>query len=378
MEKSHTILLVDDEMDALEPMEMLLMDDFRVLTASGGEQALEVMDHEDVQLIIADQRMPGMTGVELLARVRELYPRCVRLILTAYTDFEAMLTAINEGRVYRYVIKPWDPDDMLVTIRQALEFRDLMVEKGKLSAEIAEAHRDLAERTRQLQAAQETIIRGEKLAAVGRFAAEMTHEINNHLQVILGVSTMDGIYDEHERHGIIEDQARLLHGITQDIRDFALGARMPFSPREEDPVKVCRDVIRTCTHHPAFRSVDIRLEHGASRECSMDVRQFKHLLFNLLKNASHASPSGAIIDVNLVVADHVTLTVSDHGKGVDEQIRQRIWEPFFTTEEETGTGLGLSICKRVVEAHGGTIDLDETLGGGATFVVRLPLERQGS
>jgi signal transduction histidine kinase len=371
-ERRHTLLLVDDEIDALEPMSMLLEDDYRVLTAGSGAQALERLEREKVDIVIADQRMPGMTGVELLARVRELYPDVVRLILTAYTDFEAMLEAINAGRVYRYIIKPWDPDDMRVTIRQALQFRDLVLTKGRLDAEIAEAHSDLAERTRKLEEAQETIIQQEKLAAVGRFAAEMTHEINNHLQVILGVNMERDIYGPEEQRRIIEQQARMLHLITQDIRDFSLGASLPFVPQEVDPVQICEEVVRTCEHHPTFRDNTVIFEHVGTGRFMLDARQFKHLLFNLLKNAAHASPPGRSVQINLEMDEEMKVMVVDRGAGIADEHKERIFEPFFTTSGSKGTGLGLSICQRVVQMHDGAMEVEDTPGGGATFVVTLP------
>ena len=87
----RTIMLVDDEVDILETMSILMEEEYRMLTAERGDQALDLLESQKVDLIIADQRMPGMTGVDLLARVRELHPEIVRLILTGYTDFDAML-----------------------------------------------------------------------------------------------------------------------------------------------------------------------------------------------------------------------------------------------------------------------------------------------
>jgi signal transduction histidine kinase len=371
MEKKRIILLVDDELDSLEPMQMLLEDQYTVLTAEGGEEALGVLARRDVELVIADQRMPRMTGVELLARVRELYPETVRLILTAYTDFEAMLKAINEGRVYRYIIKPWDEKDMQVTVRQALEWRDLNVVHGKLTAEVAEANRTLAERNRQLELAHETIMRQEKLAAVGRFSAEMAHEINNHLQVILGVNESVGSMTLEEKKRVIEEQAQMLVQIASDIRDFALGAAKPFEPRPADPTAPVTEVLRACSFHPFFRDVEIEFEKGRLKGFDMDPRQVKHMLFNLLKNAALASGKGGKVIVRLDVADDLLLEVVDHGCGIADELKERVFEPFYTTSIKNGAGLGLSIVRHVVEQHGGSISCTDTPGGGTTFTVSL-------
>lgn len=377
MNAKRTILLVDDELDSLEPVQMLLEDDYAVLTAEGGEAALELLERDSVEMVIADQRMPGMTGVELLARVRELRPEVVRLILTAYTDFEAMLQAINEGRVYRYIIKPWDETDMQVTIRQALEWKDLRATQGKLSAEIAESNRALGVRNRMLEEAQATIIEQEKRAVVGRFAAEMAHEMNNHLQIIMGVNENPTIVKTEDRKRIIQEQAQMLVWIASDIRDFAQGAAMPFTPRPVDPAEPVEEVLRACSCHPTFRNIELELEKGPLATFVLDPRQIKHLLFNLLKNAARATQGRGRITVHLAVDGDLVARIVDHGSGIPERIRDRIWEPFFTTAEHNGAGLGLSICRQVVEMHRGDIACEETPGGGTTFVVRLKPFRKG-
>ena len=124
----------------------------------------------------------------------------------------------------------------------------------------------------------------EKLAAVGRFSAEMAHEINNHLTVLLGVNEDVGAMTFEERRRIIEDQGRMLVQITSDIRDFALGAAMPFMPSASDPSKPVDDVLRACGFHPSFKNVKIRFEKGKTRSFEMDCRQIKHLF---IKAESH-------------------------------------------------------------------------------------------
>lgn len=376
MTMKRTLLLVDDEADGLEPVAILLEKDYHVLTADCGAAALEVLAGAGtVDMIIADQRMPGMTGVELLARVREQYPAMVRLILTAFTDFDAMLAAINEGQVYRYIIKPWDPEDMRLTIRQALEFKDLRDKKGQLAAEIAEANSILAQRNRELEQAQATMLRQEKLVAVGRFAAEMVHEINNHLTIIIGAN--DLLVDWRRKDLAVleglESQARTLSAIVADIRDFSLGAALPFSPVVTDPVRPVNEVLRAVSFHPAFVNLSVRLVADAPPSWALDPRQLKHLLLNLLKNAAQASANGDELVVEVKGGgDSLLIQVIDHGIGIPAADREKIWEPFFTTGNGESTGLGLSICQRIASDHGGTITCEETPGGGTTFTILIP------
>ncbi|MDJ0763078.1 MAG: hybrid sensor histidine kinase/response regulator [Myxococcota bacterium] len=373
---SRTLLLVDDEVDILEPMLILLEEDYTVLTARSGPEALEILEHASVDMIISDQRMPKMTGVELLTRVWERYPEIVRIILTGYTDTDAMIQAVNEGRVYRYIVKPWNLDDMQVVIKQGLEWNDLRQEKGQLNADLAQANKALAERTEQLERAQETIVQQEKLAAIGRFAAEMVHEMNNHLHIILGLNASLSLSMEEELPELkdLETQAKTLAEIARDIRDFAKGAVLPLAMTRADPLKTAKDVVRACKHHPAFRALDVQLITGPVSEWVMDARQIKHLLINLLKNAAKASDRNSTIEVYVATNDDaLVFRITDHGVGIPDDLRERIWEPFFTTwDRQPGTGLGLSICRRSVEMHGGDIECHPTKGGGTTFIVRIP------
>ena len=105
----HTILCVDDETDNVDALERLFRRKYNVLKATSGAAALKIMEDEKVSLIVTDQRMPGMTGVEFLAKSMKLQADPVRILLTGYTDIESVISAINSGQIYRYVTKPWDP-----------------------------------------------------------------------------------------------------------------------------------------------------------------------------------------------------------------------------------------------------------------------------
>ena len=121
----ETILAVDDEPANLRMLERLFHRDYKVLTANGGEEALELFRREKVALILTDQRMPGMTGAQFLEKSLLIDPGAAKIILTGYTDVEALIEAINTSRVYKYVSKPWDPVELKQIVRNALgEYRN--------------------------------------------------------------------------------------------------------------------------------------------------------------------------------------------------------------------------------------------------------------
>ena len=118
---SYKIMVVDDEPSNLRVLERLFRYDYEVITAESGQEALRLLNEHDAALLITDQRMPNMTGVELLKRTAELRPQMVRIILTGYTDVETLVEAINSGLVYKYVTKPWNNEELSLTVTRALE-----------------------------------------------------------------------------------------------------------------------------------------------------------------------------------------------------------------------------------------------------------------
>ncbi len=130
---NHTILFVDDETNILNSLKRLFRGGgYHILAATNGEEALEKLDNNQISLVISDQKMPGMSGVELLHQVRKRSPDTIRIILTGYADIKAAMEAINQGEVYRFVTKPWDPTEIRIIVSQALRQYDLIAENKKL------------------------------------------------------------------------------------------------------------------------------------------------------------------------------------------------------------------------------------------------------
>jgi two-component system response regulator HupR/HoxA len=138
-----TILVVDDEPAILESIELTLGDDYRVLTALSARAALDLLEREEVALIIADQVMPGMNGASFLERAVAIRPRAVRLMLTGYADIHAIIRAINEGKIYRYIAKPWEPDQLRLDVKNALDAYQLTAENAQLASALEIANEKL-------------------------------------------------------------------------------------------------------------------------------------------------------------------------------------------------------------------------------------------
>src|ERR1700679_1187558 len=124
----HTILVVDDEKDIIDSIERQFRKKYKVLKTTSGIEALKLIQNEKVHLILSDQRMPEMTGVQLFERAQKIQPDAIRILLTGYTEVDSVIAAINNGQIYRYITKPWDPNDLDINVHKALEAYDLKAE----------------------------------------------------------------------------------------------------------------------------------------------------------------------------------------------------------------------------------------------------------
>ena len=142
-DRPYGILIVDDEEAILESLALTLGTDYRVFTVTSGEEGLAILEREDVALIVADQVMPSMSGVEFLEKAIERNPGAIRMMLTGYADIGSLARAINEGRIYRYIAKPWEPDEVRLNVRRALEAYALTSENVHLAAALGDANERL-------------------------------------------------------------------------------------------------------------------------------------------------------------------------------------------------------------------------------------------
>ncbi len=366
------VLFVDDEAANLVVCEETCSDLFSVATALNAQAALEVMKREEVAVVVADQRMPGMTGVELLERIRRDYPEVSRLLITAYVDIPATIDAINRGHVRRYVKKPWEPDELRATIRDAYD----VYEMGK-----------------KLRCLERRLTNTERIYALGVIAASIGHELRNPISgVLAGLQAARLELDDLDANEGRVDAVRAGVGNLRDalgdvaesaerVRDIVQG--IEFSARVQTELKVVDlgEVIRLAlklVYMELRRTASLRLDVTSNVRVTGTKTKLGQVVLNLLVNAVHAvangTPSSQSIAVRLVSRDSwAVLEVSDSGPGVPERDRERIFDPFFTTKADAGTGMGLAISRAIARELGGTLEVDRDPDlGGALFRLKLP------
>src|SRR5438270_7890273 len=177
----HCLLVVDDEPEVVHSLQDLLRFDYRVLGATRATDGLRLLHREDVHIVMSDQRMPEMSGVEFLQRMRETHPDVVRLLFTGYADIKAVIDAISPGHVFRYITKPWDADELQAILRQAAERYDLFAERKQLLAE-------LQDKNRQLQTLNAQLVQASDLKEA--FIKVASHELRTPLTIVLGLADL--------------------------------------------------------------------------------------------------------------------------------------------------------------------------------------------
>jgi response regulator RpfG family c-di-GMP phosphodiesterase len=129
--KKHTLLVVDDEMDVCDSVHDLLRHEFNVLKARSAEEGCKLMHEHEVHIVMTDQRMPKVTGVELLSRVRRGHPDAVRMLYTGFADLESIIAAINQGHIFQFLKKPWQPEELIAAVREAAKEYDRLIEESE-------------------------------------------------------------------------------------------------------------------------------------------------------------------------------------------------------------------------------------------------------
>jgi signal transduction histidine kinase len=384
--RRHTLLVVDDEVDVLESLRHLFHRAYRVITASSGQRAVEVLEHEEVHLILSDQRMPGMSGDAFLSIARRTQPDAIRMLFTGYADIQAVINAVNEGHIYRYILKPWDAADLEGVIRQAAEQYELLAERKRLIAELQTANAQLTRANAELALA------GQLKSS---FIEVASHEFNTPITLVLGLSELLRLLDpnrnEQER-AIVErisasagQLARLVTNTLTLMRadDF----RRTLKRSRVDLVALLRRVVDQIM--PFVRARNLRLVDKLADdlgEFEIDGDKVEAVVVNLLTNAIKFTPDGKEISLSarLISADEVEIQVGDLGIGLDARSLEHLFQPFFTQFDASrhssgdfgfnkrGLGLGLSIVKQFVDLHGGRIHVDSEPGVGTTVTIRIP------
>lgn len=380
-QRTGGVLLVDDEQLNLTVLRSFLEETWTIYEAGSGAEALAIAEQTPLDVVVADQRMPGMTGVELLEELRRRKPEIAGIVLTGYSDMQALESAINRANVFRFLRKPWDPAGIRQAIEQAsagvAQRRTIEKLVGLLARRSDELHASLEE----LKAQQKLMLDLERLGTIGRLSAGVTHDLRNVMVAMRAAeweieqNTVAPELRETMSVGMrgIDNLLRTLKTLHEYGRSGSLA--LQFGPVE--PAAVVNDALVIARMDLLFRlrrvSIGVPAELPPLRA---DRQKLTQVLVNLIRNALHATRDGEAVRVTARARSRgeVELAVEDDGPGVPAHVRERLFQPFASASGEGGLGMGLWMARLIVEAHRGTIALVDLPRSGARFEVVLPTE----
>jgi len=343
---THNLLCVDDEPDNVDALERLFRKKHKVFKATSGAQALEILEKEDISLIISDQRMPHMTGVEFLEKSIKLQPEAIRILLTGYTDLDSVISAINSGQIYRYVTKPWDPVDLANAVDKALE-------RLELSFELKEKNAALHKALNELQ----TLDRSKD-----EFMILINHELKTPLTVILSYLELlkETSPDEEQQKYIsrIEGASERLNKLIKDSLEL-VSAETGTLKKNISPFLIDEAIEQVLPKfNEALKKKDQQIKTKLSPlVVRSDSNLISGVLTRLIENAIQFGDKDSVIEISAKTEGTETLvTISNEGPHLKSEVIEQILKPFNLNEDSLhhskGTGLGLSVSQAVLKSLG--------------------------
>ncbi len=381
--KKYAILYVDDEKTSLDLFVEASSDRFRILTATDAEKGWELFQtHQDeIGIVISDQRMPGESGTELLAKIKKLRPRVLRILATAFSDMPAAIDAINNGSVYKYITKPWNGPSMEVTLLRGLEFFMLQKERDQLARErFSSLHR---------------LMITDRVISFGLIAAGMQHHIRNALVAVktfLSLTPeklkeeqidMDNLHNPDfwnifYRHA--ESQIKRITDLLTDIEDIS--PSMAFQYNDHVYLKVViNEVLESSKEECIAKNIQFENNIPDTLPALTVDRQKFHRIFELLmKDEIITLPSGSFLEFKAELFEKeedskswIKVMISDNGPPLSTDALRSIFDPFFVRNGSVQDfGLYLMGCFFLVYHHGGTMRAESDPKTGNTFILEFP------
>jgi two-component system, probable response regulator PhcQ len=381
--RKFALLYVDDEEKSLKYFQRAFGETFRILTAPNTTEGLRLVEEhrEELALILTDQRMPGETGVQFLEKTRRLHPRAIRMLVTAFSDLNDAIDAVNTGAIYKYITKPWDVPMLEVTLKRALEFY------------IVQSDRDILLREK-LSALHKMVIT-DRVISLGVLAAGLGHHLRN---ALVAIRTFIDLAPEmmHREQADLEElrhpefwtsfyakvQAKVKYivELLNGLDDATNASRFT----NERSVQL-QPAVADCwnAHRVAFGDVGINVEFQIPPTLPaivVDHVKFMRLLDLLFREALINLNKGNTLSFEARLENASTpdagilLRVADDGPGLPEDAVASLFDPFFLrVDEPQEFGINLMTCYFIVYHHGGRIGVDSRPGSGLALDIHLPL-----
>jgi two-component system, sensor histidine kinase and response regulator len=391
---NQVVLCIDDEnivLDSLrEQIQQAFGTELIVEVAESGDEALEVFDElindgYDIPVIIADFIMPGMKGDALLAKIHSIKPAAKKILLTGQASIEGVGNAVNKANLYRFISKPWDKEDLILTIKEAIKSFDQDKTIVKQNEELKELNVNLEKKVEQ---------RTEELkelnATKDKFFSIIAHDLKNPFNTLLGfsellITNLDTFGQEkiNEFVNIIHETSKNSYALLENLLEWSRSqtGRIEMEKKPIDLEEVVEENINLLSNNAAKKDIKLVNNLQPNSKAVADGNMIKTVVRNLISNAIKYTPKGGSITITSKThKDIVELSITDTGVGIKEENIPKLFriDMNYTTKgtaNETGTGLGLILCKEFISKNDGEISVTSDQEKGSTFTIKLPFSK---
>ena len=390
----YVIICVDDEPIVIKSLKRELLEAFgetySIETAESGDETLELLeelrdDGYEVPVIISDHIMPDMKGADLLQQVHDIDPSILKIMLTGQADLEAVTNAVNAADLYRYISKPWEKTDLVLTVKEAIrryeQDKQLKKQNAILQNMNSVLEHQVRERTSELEAAN---------ASKDKFFSIIAHDLRIPFTGLIGMTQIfsDNLEsfsqdDIHEGLNSLQLTAQTVYTLLENLLTWSRLQRgvVDFFPQDiflEDLVNQNIDLLQA---NAAQKGITLVAEVPEDAQAYADQNMIDTVIRNLMSNAIKFTTEGGTITVAAIMNDDeniVDVAVSDTGQGIPAEDLAKLFQIDVKysqpgTAGEPGTGLGLILCKELVEKNGGVIRVESEPGTGTTFRFTIPI-----
>jgi two-component system probable response regulator PhcQ len=382
--RKFAILYVDDEEKSLKYFARAFGDKFRILTAVNARDGLKIIEEHgnEIGVLMTDQRMPGERGTWLLERTRQLQPRIIRILATAYADMEAAITAVNTGAIYKYVTKPWDPPQLEQTLKRSLDFFMVQCERDQL--------------LREKMSVLHNMMIADRMVSLGLLAAGLSHHIRNSLVAVktfLDLAPaklaeekvdLDGLRNPDfwkEYYQNVQNQIEKINNLLKDLWTASEKPAFEFADLV-DVRQVVASAIKELDAGFAAKTIQVQNDIPDSLPpLKVDKPKFYRLFELLLKDELATLPAGSRVTLSAHVRNGaaqkpgIVIRVSDNGPGLPKEALRLVFDPFVVrSDTPMEYGIHLMACYFIVHHHGGRIEAHSDDDQGTTFTIQLPLD----
>lgn len=387
----QVILCIDDEeiiLHALEEqLDNIFGEEYKIETSDSGEDALEyfkelIDEGIDVPVVISDYIMPGMKGDELLKKIHTISPGSLKILLTGQASIEGISNAINNAQLYRYIAKPWDKNDLVLTVKEAIKsyFQELKIKKqyDELLVLNASLEEKVKKRTEELSIA---------VASKNKFFSIIAHDLKSPFNALLGLSEImienwEQMTDDDKIEFLkdINSTSKNTFNLLQNLLEWsrAQTGKIQVEATKFSPFLLIQETIKVLLQHAENKKISIKNRMPENIFCFADRNMISTVFRNLISNSIKFTPEGGSIEISVTPKESAyEFCISDSGIGMDKNtlqnlfsITEKVQKP--GTANEQGTGLGLILCKEFVEKNDGKIFIESEPNLGSKFYFTVP------